>query len=63
MAPLSNLGLKFREIARANAERPALRQTDGEITTYAQLDGLSNWLASVFLERGLRRGDVVGILH
>ena len=63
MAPISNLGLKFREIARANPERPALRQTDGEITTYAQLDGLSNWLASVFLERGLRRGDVVGILH
>jgi D-alanine--poly(phosphoribitol) ligase subunit 1 len=63
MAHISNLGLKFREIAGAHAERPALRQTEGEITSYAQLDELSNRMASLFLERGLRRGDVVGIFH
>jgi len=63
MSPISNLGLKFREIARAHAKRPALRQTDGEITTYLQLDRFSNQMARLFLERGLRRGDVVGIFH
>jgi D-alanine--poly(phosphoribitol) ligase subunit 1 len=63
MAHISNLGLKFREIAGANAERPALRQTEGEITSYAQLDQLSNRMTSLLLERGLRRGDVVGIFH
>ena len=63
MAHIPNLGLKFREIAGANAERPALRQTDGEITTYAQLDRLSNRMASLLRQRGLRHGDVVGIFH
>ena len=63
MAHISNLGLKFREIAGANAERPALRQTGGEITSYAQLDQLSNRMARLLIERGLRRGDVVGIFH
>ena len=63
MAHISNLGLKFREIAGANAERPALRQANGEITSYAQLDRLSNRMASLLLERGLRRGNVVAIFH
>ena len=63
MAHISNLGLKFREIADLNAQRPVLRPTEGEITTYAQLDQLSNRIARLFLERGLRRGDVVSILH
>lgn len=63
MAHISNLGLKFREIAGAHAKRPALRQTESEITSYAQLDYLSNRMTRLLLERGLRCGDVVGIFH
>ena len=63
MAPVSNLGLKFREIVGTCAERPALRQPDGEITSYAELDRLSNRLSRLLLGRGLSRGDVVAIFH
>jgi D-alanine--poly(phosphoribitol) ligase subunit 1 len=63
MGHISNLGLKFREIAGAHAERPALHQTDGGVTSYAQLDQLSNRMARLLIERGLRRGDVVGLFH
>jgi D-alanine--poly(phosphoribitol) ligase subunit 1 len=63
MAHLLNLGLKFREIVRSHAARPALREAGNEITTYAQLDQLSNRIARLLIERGLRRGDVVGIFH
>jgi amino acid adenylation domain-containing protein len=63
MAHISNLGLRFREIAGAHAERPALRHPEAEITSYAQLDRLSNRMARLLIERGLRRGDVVGLFH
>jgi D-alanine--poly(phosphoribitol) ligase subunit 1 len=63
MAHISNLGLKFREIVGSHAARPALRQAGGEITSYAELDQLSNRMARLLIERGLRRGDVVGIFH
>jgi D-alanine--poly(phosphoribitol) ligase subunit 1 len=63
MGQISNLGLKFREIVGAHAERPALRQTEGEVTSYAQLDQLSNRMARLLIERGLCRGNVVGLFH
>jgi D-alanine--poly(phosphoribitol) ligase subunit 1 len=63
MAHISNLGLKFREILGSHAARPALCQAGGEITSYAQLDQLSNRMARLLIERGLRRGDVVCIFH
>jgi D-alanine--poly(phosphoribitol) ligase subunit 1 len=63
MASIWNLGLKFREISKANWERPALRQPGSEITSYAQLDQLSNRIARLLIERGLRRSDVVGLFH
>ena len=62
-APISNLGLKFRGVVGDHAARPALRETGGGITSYAQLDQLSNRMARLLIERGLRRGDVVGIFH
>lgn len=63
MAHISNLGLKFREIIGSHAARPALRRAGGEVTSYAELDQLSNRMARLLIERGLRRGDVVGIFH
>jgi len=63
MAHISNLGLKFREIVGRHAARPALRQAGDETTSYAELDQLSNRMARLLIERGLRRGDVVGIFH
>jgi D-alanine--poly(phosphoribitol) ligase subunit 1 len=63
MSYLWNLGLKFREIAGVHAARVALRQPDGETTSYAQLDQLANRIARLFFERGLRRGDVVAMFH
>jgi D-alanine--poly(phosphoribitol) ligase subunit 1 len=50
-------------MALAYGERPALRQTDGEIVSYLQLDELSNCIGHLLIERGLRRGDVVGLFH
>jgi D-alanine--poly(phosphoribitol) ligase subunit 1 len=58
-----NLGLKFREIAGVHAERPALRHPDSEITSYAQLEQLSNRIACLLVVRGLRRGEVVAMFH
>ncbi|MEY2518433.1 MAG: hypothetical protein QOF24_192 [Verrucomicrobiota bacterium] len=63
MAHIWNLGLKFREIVGSHAARPALRQAGGEIISYGELDQLSNRVARLLIERGLRRGDVVGIFH
>lgn len=58
-----NLGIKIGEVARANKERIALRNLDGTTIPYGQLDELSNRLATLFLERGLKRGDVAAIFH
>jgi len=63
MTNVWNLGRKFHEIARAHGQRPALRQTDGEMISYDQLDKLSNRIGRLLVERGLRRGDVVGVFH
>jgi D-alanine--poly(phosphoribitol) ligase subunit 1 len=57
-----NLGLKFREIATASANRPALR-FDSAIVTYGELDQLSNQIAQLLCSQGLRRGEVVAIFH
>ena len=58
-----NLGLAFSEIAARMGDRPALKPAHGGAISYAELDGLSNRLAAVLQERGLRRRDVVAIVH
>jgi D-alanine--poly(phosphoribitol) ligase subunit 1 len=63
MAHVFNLGLKFREIAAAYADQPALRYLGEEPVGYDQLDQLSNRIARLLLEQGLVLGDVVAIFH
>jgi D-alanine--poly(phosphoribitol) ligase subunit 1 len=63
MAYTSNLALKFRDIADAYSERPALRSPDGLRTSYGQLEQLSNQIARLLLQHGLGRGDVVALFH
>jgi D-alanine--poly(phosphoribitol) ligase subunit 1 len=63
MAYSSNLALKFRNVAHAHFERPALRSPDGLRTSYGQLEQLSNQIARLLLQHGLGRGDVVALFH
>ncbi|HEY1975700.1 MAG TPA: amino acid adenylation domain-containing protein [Candidatus Baltobacteraceae bacterium] len=64
MKPYSyNVGLEFGAVARDHARRPALRFPDGREVSYAELDDRVNRFASELIRRGLRRGDVMGIVH
>src|SRR6476620_10766061 len=63
MAYHCNLALKFAEVVRGHRARPALRQMDGEITSYAELEELANRIAQLLIQRGWGRGDVVAIFN
>lgn len=56
-----NLALRFREVARLHAGRPALRLGPAETTSYAELDAHSNRVARLLLDLGAREGHVVAI--
>lgn len=58
-----NLGQRFSEIASRQGDRAALRYPAGRLVTYAQLDRHANRLAGILHRRGLRRRDVIGIVH
>lgn len=58
-----NLGQAFSQIVARGGDRAALRYPAGHVVTYAQLDRLANRLAGIFHRRGLRRRDVIGIVH
>jgi long-chain acyl-CoA synthetase len=55
-----SLGAMFRTTAARVPDRPAVL-FQGEATSYAALEALSNRLAAALLERGLGRGDRVGL--
>lgn len=58
-----NVGSAFADVADRYGERPALRYPGGRIVTYASLNRHANRLASLLHARGLRKRDVIGIVH
>jgi D-alanine--poly(phosphoribitol) ligase subunit 1 len=52
-------GQLFRAVADRHADRRALIWTGSDATTYTQLDRLSNQIARVLLERGVRKREPV----
>jgi amino acid adenylation domain-containing protein len=57
-----NLGMYFAKVAEINAQQPALRYTDRHYQ-YADLSRWIEGLASLLLEQGCGRGDVIAIGH
>jgi D-alanine--poly(phosphoribitol) ligase subunit 1 len=57
-----NLGFPFDAVAKAHADRPALRYPD-RIHTYGELLLDAQRLGSLLLAKGCSRGDVVAIAH
>jgi D-alanine--poly(phosphoribitol) ligase subunit 1 len=57
-----NLGQKFQQIADVQKEKIALKFTNGEKCTYADINDLSNKIASFLLDLGIVRNDVIAIL-
>jgi non-ribosomal peptide synthetase component F len=60
---VSNLGDAFRQIVQAHSGRPAFLHDGAVGETYVELDRLSNQLAHLLVDLGLRRNDVVAIFH
>jgi len=59
---MSMLGDVVREAAARYGDTPAYVTPEGEPFSYRLLDSLSDEVASGFAERGIGRGDVVGLL-
>lgn len=58
-----NVGLAFGLVAEIHRERPALRYEGTNLVTFGQLNALANRIAAVLAGRGLRRRDVLAIVH
>ena len=56
----ASIGLQFQRTAHRNADRPFLKGAGRELT-YREANELVNQYAHLFAERGVGRGDVVGI--
>ncbi|MBF6300681.1 long-chain-acyl-CoA synthetase [Nocardia amamiensis] len=57
----SSIGLYFQRSAHRHPDRPFLR-FEGATYTYGEANAQVNRYASVLAQRGVRRGDVVGVL-
>lgn len=57
----ASIGKVFQDAAAKNGSRPFVR-FEGKSTSYADANALVNQYANVFAERGVGRGDVVGVL-
>jgi D-alanine--poly(phosphoribitol) ligase subunit 1 len=58
-----SVGAAFSERAGAASARTALTYSDGDGVSYGELNAMANRMAAYFYERGLRRRDVLGIVH
>ncbi|MBY6365653.1 long-chain-acyl-CoA synthetase [Rhodococcoides corynebacterioides] len=56
-----SIGFIFQRAAAKHPDRPFVR-FEGDTLTYGQANDLVNRYASVLVDRGVRRGDVVGVL-
>lgn len=56
-----SIGFIFQRAAAKHPERPFVR-FEGDTLTYGQANDLVNRYASVLVDRGVQRGDVVGVL-
>lgn len=64
MALHTNLGCAFEDVVQQHGQRCALHYpASGERISYAQLHALAQRLAGVLHDKGLRRGQVVALLH
>ncbi|MGB2948804.1 long-chain-acyl-CoA synthetase [Rhodococcus sp. BGS-1C] len=57
----ASIGQVFQDAAAKNGSHPFVR-FEGVSTSYADANALVNQYANVFTERGVQRGDVVGVL-
>ena len=58
-----NVALAYRSIVEHWHDRPALIRPGGTTLTHGALDELANRIAHVFLSLGVKRRDVVAIVH
>ncbi len=58
-----NLGMRFYEIAKAFAEKTAVKYPSGSVFNYAEVNELSNQSAHFLLANGLAKGDVIAIFN
>ncbi len=58
-----NLGIQFYTVAASFSKNVALRFPEGVEVSYAELNSLSNQLARLLLQRGLKQGDVLAIFN
>jgi D-alanine--poly(phosphoribitol) ligase subunit 1 len=58
-----SVGAAYGQIAERQGDAPALKMCDGDVVSYGSLNRRANQLAGVLGRRGVRRGDVVGIVH
>ncbi len=58
-----NLGNFFSKVSVDNFDRIALKYPDGGTMSFSELETLSNKIAYFFIEKGLQKGDVVGIFN
>lgn len=58
-----NVGQAFGKVVDRFGDRPALRFAGGLVVSYGELDAHANRVARMLVQRGLRRGDVLGIVH
>jgi D-alanine--poly(phosphoribitol) ligase subunit 1 len=58
-----NVGLAYAGIASDFSQHAALRFAGGRVVTHEELNDAANRMAALLAGRGLRRGDVIGIVH